>query len=68
MKGSDAQGMSRVAECIIVRNLPAIKKRLLELKYAPKGKEAEQKIAEILDEVNKAISNLQTIQLGLKEE
>lgn len=68
MKGSDIQGMGRIAECVIVRNLPTIRKRLLELQYIPKGQEALGKIAEIKEEVKKAISNLQTIELGLEEE
>jgi hypothetical protein len=66
MKGSDVHVMSRLAECMIVRNMPAIKKKLMELQYMAGGCDTDKKIAEIREEINKAIENLQTIQLGLE--
>ena len=68
MKSSDLTWIARENECLIVRTLPNIRKKTGEIKMLPDGTELrKQKIAELLEEVGRAIVSLQTIRLALEE-
>ena len=69
MTSHELNQLERLNEYLLVMVIPNVRKKIREASLLQDGSEQrKQKIAELKEEVGKAISNLQTIKSGLEKE